>query len=665
MTDIYSYISIISFFITAFVLSRILRPSNRVEGILSFILFFSLLIVSSAYLLSNQESIANYSKWAIIALINVIITITICFIIKPLRLIVFRKLSLPHEIEEYIKKSSRDNVFRILVILSVVTAAVFLINFAICIMLEPANLDSFDYHLARIAYYLQNGSMDYFAANYWNQVIYPKVATCLQLFCYLMGGRLMNMATLPQFFSSIVSVIAIIGICRQCGINRKISLLTGLMFSLLTIVITEAASPQNDLLLTAYAACTVYYMLAFRNYGRQSHLILAILAVSLMIGVKFTFLLAMPSLLILLIFIIPRMCKIKYWIISLLSLILFTMIIIIPSGYGENYKLFKDPLGPKDIRQQYTTEGASTVGKFIKVGAINLARYSVQALSTAEMRAIPGWDKVDNAIIASLKYFYSSIGLNLESDYGAKFKFSYQPMSLANENISQFGIIGILLIWPAILIGAFHKKSPVAIRVTAICALLYFIIQGVSTPYDHFHGRYLMVMAIFASPAIAWALSNFKRWYVITIILFACASGISSAFFRNGTNIFPYTVTDHKKNKSIVPSMFVTDRMTQLTREAPGLFWMLNEIERMPEDAVVGVDYPLINYLFFGEKLSRHIVPLIPYSNQDVVLPLPAGLDYLICIDQSPYRTNKDRMILPNDKYFGEIYMRDLRNKAK
>jgi hypothetical protein len=92
---------------------------------------------------------------------------------------------------------------------------------------------------------------------------------------------------------------------------------------------------------------------------------------------------------------------------------------------------------------------------------------------------------------------------------------------------------------------------------------------------------------------------------------------------------------------------------------------MLNEIERMPEDAVVGVDYPLINYLFFGEKLSRHVVPLIPYSNQDVALPLPAGLDYLICIEQSPYRTNKDRMILPNDKYFGAIYMRDLRSKTK
>jgi len=62
----------------------------------------------------------------------------------------------------------------------------------------------------------------------------------------------------------------------------------------------------------------------------------------------------------------------------------------------------------------------------------------------------------------------------------------------------------------------------------------------------------------------------------------------------------------------------------------------LNEIERMPEDAVVGVDYPQINYLFFGEKLSRHVVPLIPYSNRNTSLPLSADTDLLIYSEDSP-----------------------------
>ncbi len=663
MTDIYSYISIFSLFITAFIISRAVRPSGRIDGFLIFILILCFSITSAANILSYKESLGNYSLWALIGLGFLVIAIIICWLNKDIRSAAFKKLSLPHELEINIKKSPRDFLFKTLLVLSIVTSVVFLINFAICIMLEPANLDAFDYHLARIAFYLQNGSLNYFEANYWNQVIYPKVATCIQLFSYLMCGKLMNMAALPQLFSSLIAIVAIYGICRQCGLNRKPSFFAGLIFSLLTIVITEAGSPQNDLLLTAFAACSIYFMLLFKNSSRKIYIIMSILALSLMIGVKFTFLLAMPSFFILFIFIIPQMNKIKYWVILTVSILITTVTIILPSGYGENYRLFKDPLGPKSIRQQYTTEGAPTISKFVNVGTFNLARYSVQALSTAEMRAIPGWNYVDDAIIFAVKSFYQGMGYDLESQYGAKFQFKYQPKSLANENISQFGIIGILLIWPAIFIGMFNRNAPLTIRIMAICAFIYFLIQAVSTPYDHFHGRYLMVMAVFASPAIAWTLSKSKNLYIGMILIFACASAISSAFFRNGTNVFPYRDAEGHN----YPSMFVTDRMTQLTREAPGLLMTLNEIERMPEDAVVGVDYPLINYLFFGEKLSRHIIPLIPYSNKDPFMGLPAGLnlDYMILIDRSPFRSEKDRMIKINDKYFGSIYIRDLKNELK
>ncbi len=658
MIDILSYVSIISFFLAAFILSRIVKPSNRIEAILAFFLFFSFTIVTASSILSINNSIGNYYQWALISFAYLVIVLIAGLLIQPMRKLAFKPLSLPYEVEGYISKTPRDFMFNIIIILSVVTCIIFIINFAICIMLEPANLDAFDYHLARIAFYLQNGSMRYFEANYWNQVIYPKVSTSLQLFTYLMSGKLMNMASLPQFFSSIISVAAIYGICRQFKIGRKPAFFASLLFSCLTIVITEAASPQNDLLLTAFAAITIYFMVAFKYNSRLIYLILAILAVSLMIGVKFTFLLAMPSFLILLMFIIPKMNKISHWVVSILSILLFTFTVIIPAGYGENYKLFKDPLGPKEIRQQYTTEGAPTIGKFIKVGAFNIARYSVQALSTAEMRAIPGWHYVDDSIIYVCKSVLTAIGLDLESDYGSKFKFSYLPKSLANENISQFGVLGIILIWPAILIALFHKKVPKDIKIISLCAFCYYFVQGISTPYDHFHGRYLMVLAIFASPAVAWIISRSNKWYFSIVLIFALASSFSSAFFRNGTNIFPYKDADGR----LIPSMFMMDRMSQLTREAPALIWTLDEIENMPEDAVVGVDYPLINYLFFGDKLSRHIVPLVPYSSQTKPLPLPAGLDFLICIDESPYQSDKDKMIMPKDKYFGVIYMRDLRN---
>lgn len=295
MTDILALLSLIAFLATALLLTRLLKPRGVVDFGLIYCLLFSALLVGAGYLLSALTLLNQIGWWTAAGLLALALTLASVALLPTARGVVFSRMELPPDIETRIRKTPWNFSTCLLAVLGGTVALTTLINFAVLMWLEPATLDALDYHLARIAYYLQYGSMRYFPANYWNQVAYPKVATVLQLYSYLVSGRIDSLMQLVQYVAYFVSIGALYGISRFLGAGRKASAVAALIFALLPICLMESITAQNDLVLSAYLGLLLYFLLAYRHSGAFKYLALAALAVSLMIGVKFTFVMTLPA----------------------------------------------------------------------------------------------------------------------------------------------------------------------------------------------------------------------------------------------------------------------------------------------------------------------------------------------------------------------------------
>ena len=87
-----------------------------------------------------------------------------------------------------------------------------------------------------------------------------------------------------------------------------------------------------------------------------------------------------------------------------------------------------------------------------------------------------------------------------------------------------------------------------------------------------------------------------------------------------------------------ISSSFAQSRSKQLTRETPDLWPLLFLYENyVPEHAVVATDTRQIGaeYFFFGDRLSRRIIPLHSFDGTQIALP--ADAQYLLYSEGSRY----------------------------
>src|ERR1051326_5256486 len=81
----------------------------------------------------------------------------------------------------------------------------------------PSNWDSLTYHLARVGYYLQQGSLADFGANYYCQEEHGRAASILLCALLSLCGRSDALFALPQLFAYGACLAAVYLMVRQIG----------------------------------------------------------------------------------------------------------------------------------------------------------------------------------------------------------------------------------------------------------------------------------------------------------------------------------------------------------------------------------------------------------------------------------------------------------------
>ena len=559
----------ITLLLSCYFLLCIVKPSGLTEVVLVSFCVLTAIIISWGYILSVMNCLSFISCWLILGLITSAASFFLVLFSKNKFIFFELRLSNFLSIKIWRQYTFGDNSIYLNILLLGLITTVFvagILNLLIVIIVSPHNWDSMTYHLPRMAYYLQHNNLAYFDADYWAQVVQPKNSTLLLIFTFLVFGHNENLTQLVQYFSYWLAVVSVYGITRKIGFARPQSIFAALVSALLVEGIMQATTTQNDLILTAYFGSVIYFLFTFREKRNFKYLYLAAMGVGLAIGTKASSLTGIPSIALISMVLTRVQGAPKIWFKNLLILlgavILSISAFAIPSGYYDNYRHFGNPIGNQDVADIHSFSGKS-VSYIVRGGTYNVFRYGFNSLSFDGLPALSLVNKMQYLLRYIPRQIFSLAGVNLETSEATSFApFKYDRRPFAHDEHSYWGILGFGLLWIAVVVSLFRfRKNPDSFLLS-LAAIVFFIIQAYSGPYDASRGRYFSIAGMFASPVVCIFLTinnRAFRVYLAAIILVGCISGLSASLIKTTRLSATYP---EKLPSELIYSM---DRIQQLT----------------------------------------------------------------------------------------------------
>lgn len=138
----------------------------------------------------------------------------------------------------------------------------------IAIIAPPNNWDSMDYHMSRVAYWIQNHSVAHYPTSYTPQLYQnPWSEFVILHFQILSGGD--YFANLVQLFSMIGCIIGVSLIAKQLGADLRGQVLSAVVTATIPMGILQASSTQNDYVAAFWLVCLAYYLLTTIQAGKS------------------------------------------------------------------------------------------------------------------------------------------------------------------------------------------------------------------------------------------------------------------------------------------------------------------------------------------------------------------------------------------------------------
>lgn len=127
-------------------------------------------------------------------------------------------------------------------------------------LLSPPNVhDVLAYHMSRVMHWTQNNSLVFFPTpNTW-QLWMPPFSEFSQLHFYLLAGSDLS-ASLPQWYSLILSMAAVSLTAKRLGASAKGQWLSAFFVLTLPIIVLQASGSKNDLVLGFFFASMLYFV---------------------------------------------------------------------------------------------------------------------------------------------------------------------------------------------------------------------------------------------------------------------------------------------------------------------------------------------------------------------------------------------------------------------
>jgi 4-amino-4-deoxy-L-arabinose transferase-like glycosyltransferase len=489
------------------------------------------------------------------------------------------------------------------------TASIIAIDIIVIVFSAPGNADSMTYHLARAAYYLQQGSLNWYPANFYAQVQWAKIASVLNVVMFLLGSGDEKYAQFIQFFAYLITGALIYLICRRVGMGQRPSLMAMVIFMLSTNVLMESTTTQNDLIVLWFVASALFFFIEYWQTEQFAYAFFFGVTIGLAVGTKASALMLLPPLLVVMVA-VGMVEKKLYFAGTLrvsallaLTLTLGLAVFAAPAGYFENWVRYGNVLGSPYLLTQVTFSGME-ITKRLSSTIANFARFTV------DLSRLDGLPNQVTDLTRYLSYglqlgfnwLLRGVGIDMVSS-PTRWPYELAPNlfdSIIHEDLSYFGPLGPLLMYPAIVIGMIRRRD-ILFWAFALASLCFLVCQAAAGPYDPWRGRFFTGMLLFMAPAAALVAGDPRRQVSVALVslvlMIAVMSGLNSIINRQNSS---------------VTAILSMSRIAQLTRNRPTVRQAVENYERMvpPGSHVLSIlQADSYEFPFFGEKLNRHLIP--------------------------------------------------------
>ena len=489
-------------------------------------------------------------------------------------------------------------------------------NVVILLWPAPNSFDAMLYHLTRVAYYLQQGSLEAYGANQFSQDQLGQGSAVLLCGLYALGGRSDLVAGWPQFSAWLVGGATAFALARTWRVRPVAAAFAGVAGMLLSVAWLEATTAQNDLLIATEIAAAFLCLRRYRLAPRPRWLVLAGVAIGLAVGTKASALLLLPALALAN---GPALWRPRVVLLAGLAALPF----LLPAGYVDNFRRYGHPLGAEALTEHVTL--SAPLSARLGLAARNALRFALDAGSLDRTPAHEGLSRRIAAAKAALATALAGTALDPARPGEQRMPFWPERLHLPDENLSYFGPFGLCL-----LAGLVVALRVPAWRWPAAAWLLFVALQCLVGPYDLIRGRQFLAGAAFLLPAFAgWA----ARWrrpgrtVAALAVLLAAGHVAPAAFLRNNYLFLP---ADGR------PAFWQLDRLDQMTRWHTSHPAQRAFAARVPPPARVGVGLWGYEYPLFGYRHARRLVPVL--ERLAAGQGLPPGLDWLVFTPGAPPR---------------------------
>lgn len=619
--------------LSAYFLTAVLRPSRRLTGWLAFFLFFCAIVVLTTEIASLLQQF------------------------NPLFFLSAHSLTCLAAGLAWIKRGGgeqlklglrafqaplRKHPELLLLLLGVLLA--YAVGLALLLTTPQNNYDSMTYHLARVGYWLQHGTLAPWVTPNPRQVTFPPNAEILIAWTALFT-RSEQLSGLVQWLSAPVTMLAIFGLVQLLGAKRWQAIFLAALWAILPENWLQSHTTMNDLITAALLTSGVTLLYTGWQERGPISLALAGLAFGLAAGTKSTVALALPGLALaalLLVFLPGRSAaqpsgeQPAKQVASRLRPVLSRLGVVLASGmaafilfgmfiYAQNQLTYGNPLSVPQWTGELLKSDLSKTERLAK----NLLLYTFQA---ADLTGLP---PVIRQPVAEFEADLVQTAVErLPALQGARFgrwltqlnRILYGPQTV-HEDQAWFGPLFLLLFLPAALIQAIQglrQRDPLRLGLLGL-TFGFLLTQAYLQEWSPYKGRYFVLVVPLAMPLLLpWlklrGLSGrLTRWAIILLSLLVISVTV---------------LTNYMKPLSGPNAVWNLDDIRLRTINHPSFEPVLRAVEaNVPVEASLATrfsedtwDYPL-----FGERFSRRVIQLDPFAAELDFAPLLAdGIEYFL-----------------------------------